>query len=504
MNWHRGRGRQDFPALVALLLAGLLAACSPSSSRSPDIAVEPPPPGPASAAPPEIEEGRLSLFLPWQIPLSDLQQAVEAETPRYFADERKDDIASWLRDDFYRYRLARGPIELGLAGDRLTFRIPLAGSITLGGKILFGVPLQETVELTGTVTGTARPALTPDWQLQLHPEAQLRLDQADLVLPGQAKLDLRGILAPRLDGSLQNLLTEAGNRLGSSLGLRRRAESVWSELHFVRQILPDENLWFRFQPRSVGSAPLRIDAGAATLTGGLAIEGRTALVLQPRTAPLAPPAPTPMPELVPVATLPAGLTAADRGKIEVDLPIAATAAELSPWAARAFRNQRFRLDKRREMTVADASLGTAEDELILALDFSTSPTGKSAERQARGRIYLRGRPRFDPESRRLRLEDLQFDLATRSLLLRLAEWLHRPQLLAQLQRRADLDVAPLLAQAQEEAEKAMRNLRWPAGLRGGIRLDPIAVNGLEVKHGRVIVRCRITGTTTPLAIQISP
>lgn len=457
---------------------------------------------PTSAAPPEIEEGRLSLFLPWTIPLRDLQQAVEAETPRYFADERKDDIASWLRDDFYRYRLARGPIELGIAGDRLTFRIPLAGSITLGGKILFGVPLQETVELTGTVTGTARPALTPDWQLQLHPEAQLWLDQADLVLAGQAKIDLRGILAPRLDGSLQNLLSEAGNRLGSSLGLRRRAESVWSELHFARQILPDENLWFRFQPRSVGSAPLRLDAGAATLSGGLAIEGRTALVLQPRTALLVPPAPTPMPELVPAATLPAGLSTTS-GKLEIDLPIAATAAELSPWAARAFRNQRFRLDKRREMTVADASLGTVEDQLVLALDFSTSPTGKSGERQARGRIYLRGRPHFDPESRRLRLEDLEFDLATRSLLLRLAEWLHRPQLLAQLQRRAVLDVAPLLAQVQGEAEQAMRNLRWPAGLRGEIRLDPIAVTGIEVKHGRVIVRCRITGATSPLAIQVS-
>jgi hypothetical protein len=147
------------------------------------------------------------------------------------------------------------------------------------------------------------------------------------------------------------------------------------------------------------------------------------------------------------------------------------------------------------MDISGASLRVLGDGLLVSLDVQARGP---FTRGARGRLFLRGQPMFDPQTRVLRLTALEYDLATRSRLLQGAEWLLRSDLLATLEKEARFDVAATLREADRAAQEVVRSVSFPAGLEGEIRLDSATVTDLVVSDGYLYARCRITGTSTPL------
>jgi hypothetical protein len=185
-----------------------------------------------------------------------------------------------------------------------------------------------------------------------------------------------------------------------------------------------------------------------------------------------------------------GIGAERGGGFDLEAPVQASPEELSRWTDRALRGQRFRLGPGREMEITGAGLGVDGDRMVLALDFQTG--GRD------GRLVLRGRPAVDPGTSVLRLADLQYDLAAGSLFLRLADRLHRTEILERLQKSARLDLAPLLGQAESGTARAVQGL-FPPGLHGEVRIEPVRILGVGVAGGAVWARCRMTGTISPLA-----
>jgi Domain of unknown function (DUF4403) len=463
----------------------------------------------------DLQEGRLSLELPLVIPLSQVRESMESGIPKYVSEERAEDFSPLLSGDFYRYRLGRGAVEVGFSAGRLTFQLPVAGRVTAGGRLaLLGLPLSQEVELRGTVTGSAGVSVSPEWRVEIDPEARLRLDRADLELPGGKRFDVRGVLEPRIDEALQEQMADAGPRLAADLDLRGRAADLWREMHLVRRLgepgAGGEGLWLRFQPEAVRLAPLEGDGQA--LRTGLSVEGRIALLVEPSGRTLSAPPARPLPPLAMSETAMAG----GSGRLEAELPVAASPATLSPWLQRELRGARFRAGKGRVMQIDEAVLSAAGEDLVLALDFRALETGRPARAASggavgtvgtggrRGRLTLRGRPVLDVAAGELRLRNLKVDLDSDSFLLRYAGWRHRSRMLAEVEKRAVLELGPVLAEVEAQALAAVREIELPAGvggdLRSGLRLDPVEILAVGVAEGVVVVRCRITGTTAPLTL----
>jgi hypothetical protein len=203
----------------------------------------------------------------------------------------------------------------------------------------------------------------------------------------------------------------------------------------------------------------------------------------------------------PVALLPplgrdGGMVGGRAGGFEVELPVSAPPAELSRWVDAALRGMRFRAGRDREFTIRSASLGAEGDRLVLTLAFETA--GQYGGHS--GRLILRGRPALDPGTSVLRLADLDYDLDSGSLFLKLANRLHRAELLARLRKAAHLDLAPLLARADRETARGIQGL-LPAGLAAEVRIEPVHLLGVGVAGGQVWARCRVAGAISSAAFQ---
>jgi hypothetical protein len=475
--------RGCFPGLLALLLT----ACSAGQIQAPPSA-----PLPVSQRLP-AESGKASFFFPLEIPPADLGRRFEAGLPARFGDERRQELTDALREDFYRYTVERGAVEVGFAGERITFAIPIKGKLTLGGRLRpvplgRGLPVQETVEFSGWVRGTASPTINPDWQPDPHPTAQLELSRADLRVLDVFSVRVVGFLEERLNPVLNQELRQAAARAMADLSLRRKAEAAWRDLHVVRRAIPGENVWLRFQPTQVSLAP--IVGKDNVLRTGIGISGRVSLTVGPAAAPLAP---SPLPPLA--------MDGPRSGGFDMEVPVVASPEELSRVADRTLRGFRYRASRSRELVVDGASLGAEGDRVSLTLDFRTEGGTTHA-----GRVVLRGRPVLDPKTNVLRLADLQYGLEKGDLALRLLDRLHRAELLERLEKGARLDLAPVLGRAEREAARAIQDfLPWSDlsgnGLsgnnKGEVKIDPVEVLGVSVSGGAVWARCRVKGTIPP-------
>lgn len=411
--------------------------------------------------------------------------------PRQIEEQRREDYSKALEEDSWRLLAVRGAIDVGFAADRFVFRFPVTGRLTFAGRLRpVRVPVRESVDFSGTVTGSVKPSLAPDWRLRLDSHAQLDLHRAEVEIFEVVKVSLRSLLQDEIDPILEREFQKAMERAAADWKLREQAAAAWKALHFSQEILDGEGLWLRFRPEEVRIAALRAEGDR--LRTGFAIAGQVHLGFSggARTA-AGPPAPTP-PATTPLP--PAGVLAEPSGRLEIEVPVLASDADLSRLAAKRLQGARHQVGGY-AMDISGASLRVLGDGLLVALDFQAR--GPFA-RGARGRLFLRGQPVFDPQAKVLRLAGLDYDLATRSRLLQAAGWLLRSDLLSALERETRFDVAATLREADRKAQEAVHNLRFPAGLKGAIRLDSATVTDLVVADGYLYARCRITGTSTPL------
>ena len=329
-----------------------------------------------------MEEGRASFFFPVEIPLSEVQRRLEQALPPRMTDERRQELTAGLQEDFYRYAIDRGPVEAGFSGGRITFAIPVKGTLTIGGRLRpvplgRGLPVQETVDFSGWVRGTASPSITTDWRPDPQPTAQLDLGRAELKILDVFSVRVVSFLEGRLNPILNQELREATTRLLADLGLRRRAETAWINLHVVRQAALDDDVWIRFQPTGISLAP--ITEGSSALRTGLGVTGRISLSIGKKPSQSSP---APLPALA--------LDGPRTGGFEMEVPVFASAEDLSRVAGRALQGLRFRTSRTRQAVIDAATLRAEADRLVLALDFHTEGRGTH-----KGRVILRGRPAFD-------------------------------------------------------------------------------------------------------------
>lgn len=479
-HWDSLTLRTLLPALL------FLAACGPSAP----VLIDPPaPPSGVRILPDDV--GRASFFLPVDVPLSEVRGQVEASVPRQLEEQRREEYSPLLDQESWRLLATRGVIDVGFSAERFVFRFPVVGRLTFGGRLRpLGVAVRESVDFSGVVTGWVQPALAPDWRLRLTSHAQLDLGRAEVEIFKVVKVGLRGLLQDEVDPILDREFRRAAERAVADWKLREQAAAAWKALHFEQEILDGEGLWLRFRPNEVRVAPLRAEGDRVRT--GLAIAGQARLGFPRGARGEAPPAPSPLP--------PPGVLAAPSGRLEIDVPILASDADLSRLAAKRLRGTRRQVGGY-EMAISGASLRVLGDGMLVALDFQAR--GPLA-RGARGRLFLRGQPVFDPQAKVLRLAGLDYDLATRSRLLQAADWLLRSDVLSSLERETRFDVAATLREADRKAQEAVRSFRFPAGLQGEIRLDSATVTDLVVSDGYLYARCRISGTSTPLTWTSGP
>lgn len=364
--------------------------------------------------------------------------------------------------------LRNGPIVVAAADNYLYVTLPVAMSLSNGMFETKAIPLKLKFK--------ARAGITPDWRLQTEIHY---LGLSDLLAEevGIGPLSLKprsiveGIIQP-----VQRVLSDLlANRINDLFPLKTQVAKVWNTAQKPVLLDKNYNAWLRLTPREVMLYPMYAQNNRVRLSVGISTFAELAVGPEPAPQPLQP---------LPGLKLVNSFDKTFRIALNADLFY----KELRAIASPLLLNKRFDSDGK-SIIVKELDLYGNGDKLVVKLE---------TEGSLEGVVYLTARPVFNPQTNVFSVEDVDFDMQTRSLLMRTADWFLHGTIRGMLQERLNMDLTQRLEQSRQMAGKALARVQLMEHvvLKGDIK--SLRFNDVIVQQDRISIQVYTEGESAVL------
>lgn len=127
--------------------------------------------------------------------------------------------------------------------------------------------------------------------------------------------------------------------------------------------------------------------------------------------------------------------------------------------------------------------GGGFDKLIIKINFSGTNTGV---------VYLVGRPVYKDDSRSIDVEDVDFDIKSKNLLLGSADWLFDKKITKEIKKAARFELGNYIDTAKLSMNSQL-NQEWSKGIRSYGQIDDIKLIGIFPMQQHLVIRSNCSG-----------
>ncbi len=292
-------------------------------------------------------------------------------------------------------QVRRGPIRLSGSGPVLRLTMPVSAEVS--AKDVGRIIKSETATAAAEVRAIVRLDTSADWQ----PTAKIDIDYSWTQKPGIELLGRRITFAGKADPALAKIIARLESELPGhlrGLGFRSRIEEAWSRA-FTSISLNRRNpaAWMRVTPKRLGHGGYRVEGQDLVLLVGL--EATTETFLGDR-----PPDPPPTP-------LPARVVLGESTGLRFRLPVVADYAQLEPVLERELKQLAAApvdvpvVGPTRVRFGTPTIYTTTGGKLAVGLPIRASTRGQLIF--TKGTVWFTGLPWNEPNSRRVKVRDLE-------------------------------------------------------------------------------------------------
>lgn len=424
------------------------------------------------------------------LPLSEINLPIQIDLKPYFqmAEKKVDTLFTspkwpdgWVEaacDTRYKYQFRRGPLRIKASGNQVDldftgfYKIIGSTRLCVGGAVLspWTTPCRcgfEEGDRRVEVGFTSKLAIQSNYKLlnAVIRKEPLPLDKCAVCFWGQ---DITGQvmkgMASELDLSKKALLDSFG-----TVDLKPQVQQFWN------QISTGYNLnglgWLKINPQSLRLNRFLIRNDSLNMVLGLV--ARPVISFEK---------PEDLQTLVP------NLSAASaKGGFRIFLDAVLDYDSLSRILNDQMAGKTFDLNKgliRKKITVKETRIyGIGNEKLIIKINFSGS---------ARGSVYLTGKPYFDSATRRLAIRDVDFDIKTKAVLLKSAEWFFSGKIIQEIEKQSRFDLGSYLDTAMVMANQQM-NREWVKGISSTGQLETLSLVGIYPLSEKLVIRSNLSG-----------
>lgn len=425
--------------------------------------------------------------IPIQISLKPVYALAERNVDTVFSSPNYPN--DWIQADCstrFKYRFRRSPLHMSVNGTTLDLSFTgfyqITGSTRLctgGGTVLspwtpacncgFGEGERKVV-----VGFSCAFNLRPNYLLQIkivrkEPVAQ---NKCELCFWGQdITADVLNALRKELDISKKAMEDSFG-----LINLRPYMQKAWNLLNEVYTVPGIGN--FKLNPKS-----LRMQNLTATndlLNMNIGVTASPLVSFEKST-----PANTPVPDLTP---------SAGAGGFSVYLDAALQYDSLNRVVNGYMAGKRFDFSNgllARHIVVNNVTLaGNNTGSLLLKVDFTGSFNGTA---------FFHGKPTYNANTRSLEVQDLDYDLQTKNVLLKTAKWLFAGKIEAELKKASNISLSAYFDTAQKSLNDYL-NKEWTKGVKGSGSVKDLRLVSADAMPQHLLIRTACTGN---LCIRVS-
>ncbi len=135
------------------------------------------------------------------------------------------------------------------------------------------------------------------------------------------------------------------------------------------------------------------------------------------------------------------------------------------------------------IVVTRLRLFAVESRLGVEVDFEGSK---------KGTLYLTGIPVYDSISQHIRVDDLQFDLKTKNILLKSAKWILSDKIRKEMQKAMNIDMKPQINEAKKMMNEAL-NTQYEYGIKLSGKINELKITDYQLRAEELWVRVFLQG-----------
>lgn len=151
-------------------------------------------------------------------------------------------------------------------------------------------------------------------------------------------------------------------------------------------------------------------------------------------------------------------------------------------AGKEFDFKKF-LVKKRFIIDSCRMYGAGNEKLIIKINFSGTNNGV---------VYLLGKPVYKPDSRTIEVEDIDFDIKSKNILLGSADWLFDKKITKEISKQAKFELGNYIDTAKVSMNQQL-NQEWMKGIRSYGNITDIKLTGIFPMQQNLIIRSNCTG-----------
>jgi hypothetical protein len=321
--------------------------------------------------------------------------------------------------------IRNGPIVVSAADNYLYLTLPISMTLSYG--------MFETPAIPLTLKFKATAGITPDWRLYAEIYYQGLSDLlAEEVGIGPLSLKPRSIVEG-ITQPVQRVLSDLiAQKINDLIPLKAQVAKVWNTAQ--KPVLLDKsyNAWLKLTPREIVLYPLYAQNNRVRLSVGISTFAELVVGPEPAAQPL-----LPLPNLKLATTFDKTFRIA----LNADLFY----KDLRAIAAPLLLNKPFDSDGK-SIVIRNFDLYGNGDYLVIKLETQGSLDGV---------FYLTAKPVYNPKTNVFSVEDVDFDMQTKSLLLTSADWFLHGTIRGVIRDKLNMNLNRQLDQSRQMAGKAL-------------------------------------------------
>ncbi len=422
-----------------LLLALLLVqACKPTATTNPKA-----PKAAYQVTKMEVQNDKFlsTVNVPLSIALADVERQINSQVNGLIYEDNS--LTDNDNDLFMTKVWKRAPIHVTAQDSLFHFQVPLKIWAKAGVKVLGFTQFQET-EFEMNLRFATRFSIAKDWtaQTQTTAEGYEWVKKPALRIAG-IEIPVASIVGRQIDKNLGKISKALDEQVQKQVDLRTPVLKAWNTIRQPYLVSEKYRTWLLVVPKRILITPFRFEKGAIRSTIGIEAYTLTQTGAKPEVKPA-----VAVPELVVSRSIP--------DQFRIGLLSEATYGEAARLVAEEFVGQSYEFrDGRYKITIAGIDLYGQNNTLIVKADLKGSLNGT---------VYLRGQPYYDAQARTISLRDLHYDLDTKNILYRTANWLLQGSFARTLEKQLTIPVGDQIDEARKSLQERLTNNQITKGV----------------------------------------
>ncbi|MBF4518485.1 DUF4403 family protein [Flavobacterium sp. ANB] len=352
--------------------------------------------------------------------------------------------------------------------------LPLKATIKyrIGTKKL-GVELYDTREfnLNGIITLSSEVALT-NWKLNTKTEFKsLDWNESPTMSVFGKNMPITYLVNPAISIFKSKIEKSIDDAIEKSMDFKPNVLSALEKICTPFKMSDTFETWLRIVPVEVYSTNAKLKNDLFLLDMGMKCNMETIVGKQPDSKFNASKI-----VLKPVAKIP--------NQIAANIAAISTYADASKIMTQNFAGQEFGSGSKK-VTVKNVAIWHKNDKMIIALDVLGSVNGT---------IYVTGFPQYNPQTKEIYFDKLDYVLDTKSKLMRTASWLAQGYILKKMEESCRYSIQTNLEEGKKSMAAYLKNYSPMPGVFVNGKMEDIQFDKIQLTNQAIIAFIKINGT----------